>query len=72
MNAPNITPCPFCGDPDPMIDEVDTDTWAVCCQSCGCTGPTQDEDHTATVGAKAISLWNKRPREGLPPGIVRH
>jgi len=60
VNAPAILPCPFCGDTDPAIDEVDMDVWAVCCNECGTTGPTQDDKGQADVGAKAIELWNRR------------
>jgi Lar family restriction alleviation protein len=61
MVAIAIVPCPFCGNADPMIDEIDMDVWAVVCDDCGCTGPYQNDDGTATVGQKAIELWNKRP-----------
>jgi Lar family restriction alleviation protein len=56
-----IKPCPFCGDADPAIDETGPDVWAVCCNGCGAIGPGQDDDGSATVGMKAIELWNRRP-----------
>jgi Lar family restriction alleviation protein len=55
-----IKPCPFCGDPDPAIDEVDMDVWAVVCNDCGAIGPTQNDDGKINLGPKAIELWNGR------------
>ncbi len=62
MNAPTVEPCPFCEDPDPSIDEIDTDKWAVVCNECGAIGPHLSDDGGATVGLKAIEMWNKRPQ----------
>lgn len=61
MTAPEIKPCPFCADPDPSIDEIDTDKWAVCCNNCGAIGPHLSDDGGATVGTRAIEMWNRRP-----------
>lgn len=55
-----VLPCPFCGDSDPAIDEIDMDIWAVCCNGCGAVGPHQSDDGVTNLGPKAIELWNKR------------
>jgi len=60
MTAPAILPCPFCGDTDPAIDEIEMDIWAVCCNECGAVGPHQSDDGVTNIGPKAIELWNKR------------
>lgn len=60
MDTSTILPCPYCGDTDPAIDEIDMDVWAVCCNECGATGPHQDDTGLAGVGTKAIELWNRR------------
>lgn len=47
--------CPFCGHPTPVVDEVDTHVWAVCCIGCEATGPlsrVSDDD--------ALTLWAQR------------
>jgi Lar family restriction alleviation protein len=60
MSAVPILPCPFCGDADPAIDEIDNDCWAVCCNGCGAIGPCLADDGSKVLGAKAIELWNRR------------
>ena len=65
-----IKPCPFCGATDPMLDDIDGDVWAVCCEDCGAIGPNVEDDLSDKVGSAAIEAWNKRPGEGLPAGII--
>lgn len=46
--------CPFCGDPDPHVDECDEGVFSVICQTCMAAGPvgyTQDE---------ALAKWRLR------------
>lgn len=66
MSATTIRPCPFCGDSDPAIDEIEMDIWAVCCNLCGAVGPHQSDDGLANIGPKAIELWNKRDSDDAP------
>lgn len=61
-----ITPCPFCGDADPAIDEVDLRVWAVVCNGCGCTGPIEDYDNAKQSAERAIELWNQRAKDRGP------
>jgi len=62
MSAAQVLPCPFCGDSDPAIDEVDMGVHVVVCNDCGCTGPIERFiDGTVQSAEKAIELWNKRP-----------
>jgi Lar family restriction alleviation protein len=60
MNDIAIQPCPFCGDPDPSIDEIDNDVWAVVCNDCGAIGPHLTDDGSKVLGERAIALWNGR------------
>lgn len=60
MSATTIRPCPFCGDSDPAIDEVEMGVWAVVCNGCGCTGPIENYEAAKQPPEKAIELWNKR------------
>ena len=53
--------CPFCGDDDPQIDEVDTGVFAVVCQTCLCVGPVSD-----VSPHDAAELWATRHTEGAP------
>lgn len=53
-------PCPFCGNPDPGIDEVEVGVWAIVCEGCGCTGPIEHFDNARQPAERAIQLWNKR------------
>jgi Lar family restriction alleviation protein len=67
----DIKPCPFCGDDDPIHDEVAAGVYAVICGTCGCIGPTyhgepsgvsaEMEDLLAnTTLEAAIAAWNSR------------
>jgi len=47
--------CPFCGNPDPEVDEVDVGTYALCCQDCGALGP-----RSTTSPADALHRWRTR------------
>lgn len=60
MSALPVLPCPFCGQPFPSIDEIDTDEWAVVCNGCGAIGPCLVDDGIDGLGEKAITLWNRR------------
>lgn len=53
-------PCPFCGDTDPAIDEVELRVWALVCNGCGTTGPIEDYDAADQSAERAIELWNRR------------
>lgn len=55
--VPDIQPCPFCGDGDPAIDEIELGIWAVCCNGCRTIGPHCDGEQSASV---AIDRWNQR------------
>jgi Lar family restriction alleviation protein len=57
MTDTAILPCPFCGDSDPAIDEIDSGIWAVCCDDCKMIGPHTDGEHSAE---QAITAWNRR------------
>lgn len=52
-----INPCPFCGDGDPAIDEIELGIWAVCCNDCRTIGPHCDGEQSPE---DAISRWNAR------------
>jgi Lar family restriction alleviation protein len=52
-----IKPCPFCGDQDPAIDEIDNGIWALCCNNCMTIGPHQDGEQSP---AEASRKWNER------------
>lgn len=72
----NIRPCPFCGDDDPIHDEVSPEVFAVICDVCGCIGPTY---HGMAGGVsaelevllanttleQAIAAWNSRSSADL-------
>jgi Lar family restriction alleviation protein len=60
MSASAILPCPFCGDTDPSIDEIDSDVWAIVCQGCGAIGPCLSDDGSTVLGKQAIERWNRR------------
>lgn len=64
MTTP-IAPCPFCGDSDPAIDEIDIGIWALVCNGCMTIGPHQDG---AQSSEQAIERWNARcdPAAVLP------
>lgn len=55
-----IVPCPFCGDGDPAVDEVETKVWAIVCNGCGCIGPIENYDNAQQSAERAIELWNQR------------
>jgi Lar family restriction alleviation protein len=57
MTDTAIQPCPYCGDTDPAIDEIDSGIWALCCDGCHTIGPHTDGEHTAE---QAITAWNRR------------
>jgi Lar family restriction alleviation protein len=73
----NIRPCPFCGDDDPLHDEISPDVYAVICGTCGTIGPSY---HGATGGVsaeledlvanatieQAVDAWNSRAIRGVP------
>jgi len=60
-DAARIRPCPFCGNADPSIDEVDRDIWAIVCEACGCTGPIdQFYDCPGQTPEQARARWNRR------------
>ena len=66
-----VLPCPFCGDDDPLHDEIQPDVYAVICGTCGCIGPSYHGEAGGvsaeletlvpcdTVEA-AIDAWNSR------------
>jgi len=60
MTDTAIACCPFCGDADPAIDEVDSGCWAICCNGCGCIGPIENYDNAKQSPERAILLWNGR------------
>jgi Lar family restriction alleviation protein len=60
MSVLTPLPCPFCGDPDPAVDEVELRVWALVCNGCGCTGPIEDYDNAQQSAERAIELWNRR------------
>lgn len=55
MPAIQVKPCPFCGQDDVEIDEIDLRCFAVCCPDCECIGPV-----VKTTVEDAIEMWNKR------------
>lgn len=60
-----LATCPFCGDPDPAIDEIDMGIFAIVCNDCMCIGPHQNGKQSAE---EAIRKWNERATasEGVP------
>ncbi len=60
MNAPAAKRCPFCGDADPSIDEVDVGVWVLVCEGCQCMGPVQRYESGQQPPERAIELWNRR------------
>lgn len=59
-----INHCPFCGDGDPAIDEIEIRVWAIVCNECGCIGPVENYDSALQSPERAIELWNQR---AIPP-----
>ena len=39
--------CPFCANPDVVVQEIDRDQWAVVCPRCGAIGPQHPTPHAA-------------------------
>lgn len=66
MTTPTTLPCPFCGDPDPAIDQVEVGVHAVVCNGCGCTGPIENYDNASQTAEVAIALWNRRGEAAWP------
>jgi Lar family restriction alleviation protein len=60
MTDTEIKPCPFCGDNDPSIDEVDSGVHAVVCNDCGCVGPITPYVEAHQTAEEAIERWNRR------------
>ena len=63
----DIRPCPFCGDSDPAIDEVEVKVWAIVCNGCGCIGPIENYDNASQTAEVAIELWNRRVEPSAVP-----
>lgn len=57
---PHVEPCPFCGDTDPAVDEVEVRVWALVCNECGCIGPIENYESADQSAERAIELWNRR------------
>ncbi|PRE44167.1 hypothetical protein C6P97_22325 [Burkholderia multivorans] len=54
----NVLPCPFCGKPPYVAEEIDPDEWwYVACQTPGCILPAA-AGHTSIESA--IAKWNRR------------
>jgi hypothetical protein len=47
-------PCPFCGNAEVQLEELDAHCHAVTCDSCGCHGPVSG------LAAEAEDGWNFR------------
>jgi len=54
---PSIDPCPFCGNADIEVDEIEIGIIAICCPECMAIGPHQDGDQSVEL---AIEKWNRR------------
>lgn len=58
MPARELFPCPFCGKPPYVAEEIDPDDWwYVACQTPGCVLPIAG-GHTSIESA--IEHWNRR------------
>ena len=53
--ATSVKPCPFCGDDDPHIDEIEPGKYALVCQDCQTIGPASEVSQQG-----AILAWNIR------------
>lgn len=56
-----VNPCPFCGNEEVEIDEVDRLCFAVCCPECECIGPickTGIHEEADQRLREAIEAWN--------------
>jgi len=62
MKTP-VLRCPYCCGADLAIEEIDTRTWAICCNGCRTVGP----HHTGQDQYEAITAWNQRPPEAIVP-----
>ena len=51
-----VKPCPFCGEDDPFIDEIEPGRFALVCPDCGTIGPASEVSQQG-----AILAWNCRP-----------
>ena len=60
MSDIQMLACPFCGNDDPVLQEIDDERWAVCCEECGTIGPHQIDNGDEVIGEKAIEFWNMR------------
>ena len=54
---PSIDPCPFCGNEDIEVDEIELGIIAICCPECLAIGPHQDGAQSVEL---AIEKWNRR------------
>ncbi len=54
MSSDKLEPCPFCGDKDALIIELDDRNQQARCQECGARGPVQELDF------EVIAAWNTR------------
>ncbi len=54
---PSIDPCPFCGNADIEVDEIEIGIIAICCPECMAIGPHQDGMQSVEM---AIEKWNRR------------
>lgn len=59
-NLTEPLPCPFCGDADPCMDEIDNGVHALVCNDCGCIGPVEPYIDAKQTAERAIELWNRR------------
>lgn len=58
-----LAPCPFmlpAGPHELEVVEVDTGVWAVCCKTCGATGPIENYENASQTAERAAELWNLR------------
>lgn len=62
MKTP-VLRCPYCCGADLVIDQIDTKTWAIVCNSCKAIGPY----HPGQAPLEAIGAWNQRPPEAIVP-----
>lgn len=58
MDKPKLEPCPCCGDPEPVYDEVEQYSWVMCC-TCGLKAYSIDTEPEADP----VTVWNRRPEK---------
>jgi DNA repair exonuclease SbcCD ATPase subunit len=58
-----ILPCPFCGDDDPMFDEIAPDTYAVICQTCSTIGPSVHGEPSGVSADMEELICNATPEQ---------